>query len=135
MINETEITNLNVPLLHRIQAHILEEPKRLDMENWFTKEADKHYMPYMVPACNTVGCIAGWATQLSGFSSFSLDASKVILGFDKDGDLNRELFYVGEWDFRFSEKYRDAENPEERAKVTVEYIDFFISKYGPKTSE
>ncbi len=58
------LPKFNEKLYDRVVAHILEEPKRLDMESfaysvWGIKElGDK------APSCNTVGCFAGWAVAL-----------------------------------------------------------------------
>ena len=45
-----------VKLLRKIKAHILAEPKRLNMS-----EFAQHREGSKAPACKTTGCIAGWA--------------------------------------------------------------------------
>lgn len=47
---------LNIPLIRRIQRHILAEPRRFDMYRWAA--------PSKTAPCGTSGCIAGWALML-----------------------------------------------------------------------
>jgi hypothetical protein len=53
---------VNVELLKKIKEHILEEPRRLHMDNFVCRvpvDSPKN------PPCGTVACIAGWAVILS----------------------------------------------------------------------
>lgn len=95
---------MNVELLERVKAHILEDPRRLDMELWIQ---DKMYGPDS-PPCGTVGCIAGWAVELTegGAAHFrssyiTEEARKLLdLTFQQSGTL----FHTDSW----PEEFRDA---------------------------
>ena len=62
---------MNVELLHRIKAHILENPMRIYMGEWSIElEERQEYESnsgetLMAPDCGTVACICGWAERLS----------------------------------------------------------------------
>jgi hypothetical protein len=66
---------MNVKLLRKIQKHILEEPRRLDMDVVLVKDIDPASWRD-APPCGTVGCIAGWACALSGKRLGSLDKAQ-----------------------------------------------------------
>ena len=54
-------------LLLRIKALVLEEPARLDMRRWVTAFRGRrrlHSRSSTLPACGTVGCVAGWGAIL-----------------------------------------------------------------------
>lgn len=53
-------------LLEDIIKAIDEEPKRIRMGDWLvrTNESPEYLKEHDLPACGTVGCIAGWATVL-----------------------------------------------------------------------
>lgn len=53
---------MNVELLQRVKASILEEPRRVNM-CFFLDRADS--VGLLKPTCNTVGCIAGWAAAIT----------------------------------------------------------------------
>lgn len=50
-------------LLSAIAKLALEEPKRMRMETWLSRDGGWLH-PSRVPACGTVGCIGGWTTVL-----------------------------------------------------------------------
>lgn len=52
---------MNVALLRKVQRHIFEEPKRVDMEDYCYGEPHDEGGP----ECGTVACIAGWSVMLS----------------------------------------------------------------------
>lgn len=62
-----------VKLIQKVQAHILEEPRRFDMAvlvqqySGYMLETDQNLpnADRCYPACGTVGCIAGWSVLLS----------------------------------------------------------------------
>lgn len=128
------IRGLNVPLLRKVQKHILEEPRRLNMSQW---------LQYSDAApCGTVGCIAGWALKLSGSRLRNTDkfakAASELLNikfsrtkdyrlFNDDCDAAR-LFSTLNWPRQFSERYYSSEFPSERAEVTSDRIDYFIEE-------
>ena len=125
---------MNVELLQKVKEHILEEPLRLHMEVWVvTKQAFEdvsenylgNYDGLVFPACNTVGCISGWASVLSG----SIDGrSNKGAEFLQLSDAEAEgLFHVAQWPLEFSSQYRRTESQSmERAKVVAAVIDAFI---------
>jgi hypothetical protein len=57
-------------LLSEIRKLILEEPKRYDQSSWLLNDEDMFGFKYgseaavAVPACGTIGCVAGWVTVL-----------------------------------------------------------------------
>lgn len=72
-MKKKKVRKIETRLLKRIKAHILKEPKRLDM-NLLVDIKHNETIGYELPntkdrqwpACGTVGCIAGWAVLLSG---------------------------------------------------------------------
>jgi hypothetical protein len=60
-----------IKLLRKVAAHILEEPKRVYMNDWAEVVAPEYHASYQsesrspVPVCNTQGCIAGWTILLN----------------------------------------------------------------------
>lgn len=133
---------MNVELLQKVKAHILEEPKRLKMSQWGRKVD-----PFTGPACGTVGCIAGWAAFLSKpayigsealysycdglYSQARLDAAELL---DVNKRQQEYLFFVGYWPEPFRERYQIADvfpdNHTELAQITAERIDHFIATDG-----
>lgn len=67
---------MNIKLLEKVKAHILEEPRRVNMAYWLALKDTTgvtnaalptvawatvmHAAKNRAPACGTVGCIAGW---------------------------------------------------------------------------
>lgn len=92
-------------LLSEIRKLILEEPKRYDQGTWgrVGEHAAYYYGKEHVPACGTVGCVAGWVSALKGGpvgahpgGPYPDDyAAKVLFGYEGDAlfcDLAAELF-------------------------------------------
>ena len=48
---------MNITLFRKIRKHILEEPKRINLNHWVDPYSE-------VAPCGTEGCIAGWACVL-----------------------------------------------------------------------
>lgn len=127
---------MNVELLRKVQAHILEEPKRLDMGAWgvHVNEGDGEWE---APTCGTVACIAGWTVALSqGLSGYELeDLSDVstlaseLLGLN--GADACALFYAEDWPKRFRDQL-NRRNPQTKAYALVvsHRIDHFLSTDG-----
>lgn len=146
---------INVELLERVKAHILEEPRRFDMSTFVARASDPSLLlaPDMRPACGTVACIAGWAVFLSSglpkkitedlYESIESHAAGLLgLGLEA-GDLDDEeddpdgesevsrLFYVPNWPAEFRRRYRHTENdPTARARVAADRIDHFLKTNG-----
>jgi hypothetical protein len=133
---------MNTELLLKVKAHILEEPRRIWMSVW-KKDADQklsseYEKGWLVPPtiltenerppCNTVGCIAGWATTLAGkdFGS-EYQAAKLL---ELDIDQKTKLFYVPNWPSDFQYAYRHAQDAKERADAVARRIDHFIATDG-----
>lgn len=150
----TKLKKRTVNLLRKVQAHILEEPKRLDMSDWGVAYAtgtktriegttDKE-VP--VPACNTVGCVAGWSIFLGRpklwkdlikataenkaiydnedtaldetLNSPKYEAERILGITDEQGE---RLFFFKKWSFRnplsgWPEKFSDAYKKAKTAK-------------------
>ena len=132
---------LNVELLQKVKAAILEDPRRLDMCEWVSEHPDPemcttevHWLAEdQIPPCGTVACIAGWAAVLAGHRLFSLDAVRAALvGDDGYAPLN-DLFYVGHWPYDLAERYANAEAGGDRAGMAAaaaERIDRFVAEHG-----
>lgn len=137
---------LNVKLLLKVKHHILEEPARLRMDMWLKKgeagaDSGNSYPGYgepiefTFPACGTVGCLAGWAVQLShpteniqpGIDNVHSSALEE-LGIDDDISPY-EIFFPDHWPPEFYRRYEYARSNEERAKIVGEVIDNYIDAY------
>ncbi len=136
---------MNVELLEKVRKHILEEPKRINMKNWIINPfilRDKFQeLKYQnkLPACDTVGCIAGWALQVS--------SKKKLTSFDKgDAQVKLNLTYEqanrlfllenmatdkNYWPAYFENKLKNL-NPGTRAyaRVVSQRIKHFIATGG-----
>lgn len=64
---------MNIRLLRKIQARILAEPKRFDMDSWIVPKDEQTR-----PSCGTACCIGGWAAVENGWKSKQYK--------DEDGD-------------------------------------------------
>lgn len=149
---------MNVKLLRKVQKHILEEPRRIDMGLWGAAQSpvlgdDPRY----VPACGTAGCIAGWAIILSQppaarakllkhgreIESKAMEREERI-----EKTLGRNpartakallkitptmcdiLFHEGRWPMPFAPDWLAAETPRQTAKRVAARIDHFIQTKG-----
>lgn len=134
---------VNIELLEKVRSHILEEPRRLDMEDWIDYVAGKPESP----ACGTTGCIAGWAVLLtipeligcasdnSGLPEKFLDiiwntneeATRLL---DLSEDEETRLFYLDEWPESYRLAYNAARSQDQKASVTASRISLFIQTKG-----
>lgn len=137
---------LNVKLLEKVKKHIKKEPRRLNMSEWnqvavpgryINTDAEKGFFSRLkltkrtAPPCGTVGCIAGWATMLSGVSEIPIDDAAIeLLGINEEAA--QELFFMGSWPRPFRILYRAAKSSRERASITCKRIDAFIEQYRDK---
>lgn len=144
-----------IELLQKVKAHILEEPRRLNMDNWGitrtryndtfgrdkVKDTYAESCPvYEFPPCNTVGCIAGWTAMLSGIepdnATLIVDNAIVLLGLsdgtsgDNDPLSYGKLFYPTQWDGNWGKTYAASTSVEGKAQVVADYIDYFIETRG-----
>lgn len=125
------IRGLNVALLRKVQKHILEEPRRLDMHYWEKNVSEE------VSPCGTVACIAGWACLLSGMKvegtvNYPIEAIKLLRipsgNYWEGGSLADRLFLAKDWPNKFSSSYFTAQTSKTKAKVTARRIDYFIKE-------
>lgn len=132
---------MNTKLLRKVQAHILEEPKRLHMGNWvrWTNKSDKEK-----PACGTVGCIAGWSVLLTSRQGKTFRQKVSALMGDEKPDVETlaiqrlkltrpqcyRLFYQASWPQLEKEAFDLAQSATARAVITAARIDLFIKSRG-----
>lgn len=131
---------LNVPLLLKIKAHILEEPNRFVMDSLILKRedigadyiADDDTTRVPFPSCGTAACIAGWACLLSlpGSVQFDLWGKAVdLLGLEGN---QADLFCVSSWPSSFREDYEEATTQAGRAVIAANRIDALIAELAAK---
>lgn len=135
---------INVKLLRRVKALILEEPRRFNMDYY---AATEKFYPDLVhdqaPPCGTVACIAGWATLederargrkrltpafLNRVGRYT-GARALGLTFEQ----SQRLFYTEEWPDEFAEAYNDAMAGDDfamAADIAATRIDHFIKTKG-----
>lgn len=125
---------MNVELLRKVQKHILEEPRRLNMDVVLNKVDTKIKHN---PPCGTVGCIAGWTVMLTGnegeFGRYDLAVQLLDLNGTQRDKLFREPRMSEEllgWPATFAKRYMRAKTAKTRAKVTSDRIDHFIQTEG-----
>lgn len=114
-------------LLREVQKLALEEPKRMKMsitlaqkgtETWF----DVPEYPVEYPACQTVGCIAGWVTVLKPTGKPGvIDDAQAVLGLT-DGQMEK-LFMP-------PALCRQPGQTPAHARAVSRHIDRFIAKHG-----
>lgn len=134
---------LNVELLERVKAHILEEPRRFEMASWAEHSDDA--------PCGTAACIAGWALILEKGArllddgvtllyrnnrrilSEGNDAAR-LLGIDIK--IAMELFSVSRWPSDLEYEYLDLEYDDSlegrqaKAEIAARRIDRFIAEHS-----
>lgn len=126
---------MNVELLLRVKAKILEEPRQFNMRNYFFTDASN------VPNCHTAACIGGWGIALSRnetpnqaeFSTRPHWARQLaIKAFDLTDKEADKLFHANNegWGPLFADRYNNADNPTLAAQVAAERIDHFIATGG-----
>jgi hypothetical protein len=131
---------LNKRLLNKVIAHILEEPRRLEMNQVLCPARDLIREQENRPPCGTVGCIAGWTYVLSrkkprlniypgtvwriaqkelGLST--LEAERLFAEPRHAGNGYYEAF----WPIKLARRYLAAKTQRKRAEITVERIRLF----------
>lgn len=132
--------SLNVELLQRIKAHILEEPKRYFQQIYGSRVAPENGGP----ACGTVACLAGWAVILSGeelfqdYDGVSLVRGDVerrayqLTGIPENGAVGSPFATAAFWPAPFARQWYTAPSTEAKARVAADYIDFIIATKGDK---
>lgn len=113
--------------------HIQEEPRRISMGTWFNDFKSDTSWSYnilttslksVIPPCGTVGCIAGWAIQLSGDGGYGHGDGKSSLKINEAQAIS--LFYVSSWPQHFRDVYQTTSSKAEQAKVVCRRIRHFI---------
>lgn len=123
-------------LLRRVARHILAEPCRYDQnaELSFLTPGMPYKDGHVVPACGTIGCIAGWVTALVADNPRNvddpLDFAAHALGLDHDQKwiLFDSVTATDDdyWPSRYAQAYVDAKTPRGRARVAARRIEHFI---------
>lgn len=122
---------MNVELLLKIKAHILEEPLRIYMDTWAVRGRQFEAMRLQEPKCHTTGCISGWAAFLMG--EFDVVDRYDIL--DIDRLLASKLFHSINWPMEFQIRLQAAMvQTTDYAQVVADYIDYFIKEYAPQAA-
>lgn len=129
-----ENVNNAASLLRKVSQHIMEEPKRCDMDYWMLrgitmrqcKDEDHR------PACGTVGCIAGWIKVLSG-SEETDSAYRVASGLlGLTGHKGDSLFYINSWPAGYRNRIDgEVAGTPKYAQVVADRIEDFIEKELP----
>ena len=129
------LTKEGIALLERVKAHILEEPRRLDMDIFVRTAGVREICPTAYwPKCGTVGCIAGWAVMLvkGREETIRLDliggrvggVAQELLGIS--GAEHMELFFTWpEKEYRIAKVNGDHA---EAARIIAAKIDQFIAE-------
>jgi hypothetical protein len=130
---------MNVELLQRVKAHILEDPNRYDQWIWIVDGLvpGEKLVPAgrIVPECGTVACIAGWAiilgnphsnTDLPGSWSFFIEHKATeLLGIS---DSQASMLFDG--GLLFEDAVKGAKSLQDLAQAAARHIDRFIETNG-----
>ncbi len=124
-------------LFDAIEATILEEPKRIRMSDWAFNPSE--LLPDEMPACGTVGCIAGWACAIAsgarGEAFFRhrrdcWNTARQLLELTEQESC--QLFFVNSWPQTWSDRlYARAPGTKPYAKVVVAYLRFWREAHRP----
>lgn len=126
---------MNVELLLKVKAAILEEPKAFDMIDWFRQSS--------AAPCGTTACIAGWAVVINEGCRRPGQVPSWLRGdtcqysgevaLEIDDEQAMGLFYIGAWPRLFAERYKEARSLLDyagMAKAAADRIDHFITTEG-----
>ena len=133
---------MNVELLLKVKAHILEHPEEFDMNRWIVTGRNVQ-RTYRTRQCGTVGCIAGTVAILDGWfpvadsvhvdrirgeeeSRRSIPAA-ACEALDVSFREGSALFWVDDWPEPFRSRYENARTMQRRAQIAAERIDAFIA--------
>lgn len=117
---------MNTRLLRKVAKHISEEPRRLAMSIF----ADTGNTGDNAPPCGTIGCIAGWASILTGTSAADADDLTGRAALKLTLLEARRLFWTDGWPDDFSRRYWTAKTCKGRASTAVARIEHFIKTKG-----
>jgi hypothetical protein len=132
---------MNVELLQKVKAHILEKPERFVMTRWqvyglpgeeIVMCTDEMQKIRKVPECGTMACIAGWTVALTdptkdhqGVRSISEYATD-LLGLNEAPDM----FWLQKWSRHFRATWKATRSPRKHAQIAARVIDQFIKKHA-----
>jgi hypothetical protein len=133
---------MNIELLLKVKAHILEEPNRLNMRSWLLRVGgvyanwvfDKEIRHF--GNCGTTACIAGWAAILGEPKKrvTIMDAEDCAIELlDIRDDDAEKLFFVDDWprDLRVAWQNTKPNAFAARARIAAKRIDRFIAEHSP----
>lgn len=124
---------MNIPLLKKVRAAILAEPKKFDMTMWFRRERTS--------PCGTTACIAGHAVAIQlKFNSlkaglvtedpwfyWGTKAASILKLTKEEGE---RLFQLHRWPDEMAIAYEDARTRKLKAEIAAARIDLFIKTNG-----
>ena len=129
-------------ILTWVQAHILEEPKRIRMGKWClfrasipTELQDEYDRVYNFPRCGTVACEAGWIALRSGIEVVGgvpvieghvvswEDMAVVIAGFNEEARTELEQSFLG------GAHFDTPDGTREQAEATAKFLEDFKRKW------
>lgn len=140
-----------VKLVRKVQNHILEEPKRFNMEDWTTHISDEltdasdwndptlmvehnKLVKKQFPACGTTACIAGWVAILSKPLKTDKDGYLVLPKVNDIADFARKKLGLKDFDrilckLALDDKETDAlESPDYHGPAFDDHI-FFVHRW------
>lgn len=140
---------MNVELLERIVAHVVENPARLVMGDFFVRKEpgsriqDNNFI-FSMPACGTVGCLAGWANHFTQGQEVELPEgihrldqwARAGVVLDLTNAQCRKLFLTDSWPTPFAQEWEEAsldfikEALTRRAQVFKARVEKFIETNG-----
>lgn len=127
------LPKFNEKLFDKVIDHILEEPKRLDMDSFAYTVYEITALGSKAPSCGTVACFGGWAVALSK----RWDAKRLSEQYGMIPDLAGDalgltsleryvLFYPNHWPARWTEKlYDHKQGSKAYAKVLANFATEF----------
>ena len=139
-------STINVELLLKVRDHILEEPRRLNMDVWL-KKWGTNYPTEELPLCRTQGCIGGWALKLahrrmpSDIWKIFAAAQRVLgLSFEQAQRLFHQIYWPAQYakPFRYSPRAGETwygyvlKKAQYEARLAARRIDAFIQSEGRK---
>jgi len=126
---------MNVALLQKVKAHILEEPGRFFMSDYMFRAKpgvrvalDGIYRK--MPDCGTAACIGGWAVLLSDPQVCGISGPNARAALGLDHLQSTFLFPVVNWPERYRQRWNKAASLKVRAAVAAARIDHFIKTEG-----
>lgn len=126
---------MNVELLLKVKAKILEEPAQFIMQMVFARQVSLtgRDLPREIPNCGTAACILGWADSIAtGKTPAKLNAGRGLCGnpLDVNPAQQHRLYDLDGWPEYFRTHWLESSTLEGRALVAAERIDHFIATDG-----